>query len=432
MSDGGSMFIGGGGMDPAAMMVGMAVGSTMGRQMANTMNNSMQSMQQQGMPGMQQPVMQQQGMPPPAAPPQLMYSVVVNGQTSGPYNMNTLAQMVQNGQLTQQSQVWRQGMSEWAAAGALQELSGLFNPGAAMPQGQMPVQGQMPMQRPPVHVYNEKDYYSLDRLVQFGLGTNVAQQMMTNMNLGIRSMHIPGAGNPMAQPMQAQELQKRTQQMMAQPKPQDIQYYAMIDSVKTGPLRETELAKLINDRKVTNETYIWYAGMGEWAKAGEVPAVLRIVALVPPPPPPEAAFASPPPPPVDTSAPPPPSDTGFASPPPLTDVSMALPPIDSLVPPPVPSPSDMGLAPPLPPVDAAPPPLASEAVMAPPPLPDTSETAFAPPPPPSFDASPPSDINLAPPPLPPDAAFASPPPLASESIMAPPPLDEGSENGKNA
>jgi len=53
----------------------------------------------------------------------------------GPYDMNTLAQMAQSGQLTPQSQVWTQGMAAWAAAGTVQELAGLFAPppGAAPP-----------------------------------------------------------------------------------------------------------------------------------------------------------------------------------------------------------------------------------------------------------------------------------------------------------
>ena|GEM_PF-2634398 len=66
----------------------------------------------------------QQGMQQNAA----LYNIAVNGQTMGPLNMNALAQMARNGQLTSQTQVWRQGMPGWAAAGTVQELSGLFAP----------------------------------------------------------------------------------------------------------------------------------------------------------------------------------------------------------------------------------------------------------------------------------------------------------------
>ena len=119
MGEGGAMNMGGGGMNPAGMMAGMMMVGAVAGQMGGMMNNMMQ--------GMQQP---QQGAQPPASgmppPPLVQYNIAINGQTTGPFDMNTLAQMAQNGQLTPQSQVWKQGMAGWAAAGTVQELSGLF------------------------------------------------------------------------------------------------------------------------------------------------------------------------------------------------------------------------------------------------------------------------------------------------------------------
>jgi hypothetical protein len=40
--------------------------------------------------------------------------------------MQRLAQMAQGGQLTPQSQVWKQGMAGWSAAGTVEELVALF------------------------------------------------------------------------------------------------------------------------------------------------------------------------------------------------------------------------------------------------------------------------------------------------------------------
>ncbi|WP_338410585.1 SPFH domain-containing protein, partial [uncultured Flavobacterium sp.] len=103
---------GGGGMNPAGMMTGMMMGGAMGNQMAGMMNNMGQNMQQQ------------QNTPPP--PPKIAYSVSINGQTSGPFNLQELQQMVQNGQLQQNTHVWKQGMSGWEVAGSVQELANLF------------------------------------------------------------------------------------------------------------------------------------------------------------------------------------------------------------------------------------------------------------------------------------------------------------------
>jgi membrane protease subunit (stomatin/prohibitin family) len=104
---------GGGNMNPAGMMTGMMMGGAMGGQMANMMNQMGQNMQQQ------------QNTPPP--PPQIQYNISLNGETSGPFNLQQLQQMVQSGQLTKETYVWKQGMSAWELAGNVSELSSLFN-----------------------------------------------------------------------------------------------------------------------------------------------------------------------------------------------------------------------------------------------------------------------------------------------------------------
>jgi len=113
---------GGGGMNPAGMMTGMMMGGAMGNQMAGMMNNMGQNMNQQ------------QNTPPP--PPQIQYSVSVNGQTAGPFNWQQLQQMVQNGQLQKNTHVWKQGMAGWEIAGNVQELISLF--GAVPPPSPPP------------------------------------------------------------------------------------------------------------------------------------------------------------------------------------------------------------------------------------------------------------------------------------------------------
>jgi hypothetical protein len=104
--------IGGGSMNPAGMMTGMMMGGAMGNQMAGMMNQMGQNMNQQ------------QNTPPP--PPTIAYSVSINGQTAGPFNLQQLQQMVENGQLTPNSHVWKQGMAGWEIAGNVQELGNLF------------------------------------------------------------------------------------------------------------------------------------------------------------------------------------------------------------------------------------------------------------------------------------------------------------------
>lgn len=73
--------------------------------------------------------------------PNVQYMVGVNGQQAGPFNWQQMKQLVQQGQLTAQSYVWKQGMPQWALAGQVMELQPLF--ASAMP----PMPG-MPPQMP--------------------------------------------------------------------------------------------------------------------------------------------------------------------------------------------------------------------------------------------------------------------------------------------
>ncbi len=106
------------------MSEGMGMGLGFG--MANQMMNQMNQQNQQNNQNNQQ---NNQNMPPPP-PPMSQYFVSVNGQQTGAFSMQQLAQMVQAGQLTQQSHVWKQGMAAWLTAKEVPEVMNLFH---AMP-----------------------------------------------------------------------------------------------------------------------------------------------------------------------------------------------------------------------------------------------------------------------------------------------------------
>lgn len=115
----GDVNIGGGGdgtgFNMAAMMASMAVGGAVGQNIAGAMNNMMGGINQQATPG---------AVPPPI--PTVAYHVAVNGQATGPFDISVLAQMATTGQLTADSLVWKNGMAQWAKAGAVDELKNLF------------------------------------------------------------------------------------------------------------------------------------------------------------------------------------------------------------------------------------------------------------------------------------------------------------------
>ena len=103
---------GGGGMSPAGMMTGMMMGGAMGGQMSNMMNQMGTNMNQQANTPPQIPTVQ--------------FMLAVNGQQSGPYTIQQLQQLQQQGQFTVNTHVWKEGMANWELAANVAELSGVF------------------------------------------------------------------------------------------------------------------------------------------------------------------------------------------------------------------------------------------------------------------------------------------------------------------
>ena len=104
-----------GGINLASAMASMAVGGAVGQNIAGSMNNMMS--------GMNQPI-QQTVTPPPLN--NTIYYVAVNGQATGPFDMNTLSQMVVQRILTKDTLVWKEGMQNWTKVVSIEELKNLF------------------------------------------------------------------------------------------------------------------------------------------------------------------------------------------------------------------------------------------------------------------------------------------------------------------
>ncbi len=106
-------------------------------------------------------------------------------------------------------------------------------------------------------------FFSIDRLVEFGMGMAMAQQMVQTMNYAMNNMQVPGVDHKM------------------QNTPQTI-FYVIIDGKQAGPFSESEMGRLVADKKITSSSYVWKPGMSNWLTADKVPDVLKIVALNPP------------------------------------------------------------------------------------------------------------------------------------------------------
>lgn len=98
----------GGGINPASMMAGIAVGGTIGQNIAGAMNGVIQKIN----PTKTEP--EASVTPPPI--PQVKYHVAINGSAEGPFDLATIKNMIGEGKLSGETLVWKQGMEGWVKA----------------------------------------------------------------------------------------------------------------------------------------------------------------------------------------------------------------------------------------------------------------------------------------------------------------------------
>jgi len=113
---------------------------------------------------------------------------------------------------------------------------------------------------------DDNHFFSIDRLIEFGLGMGMARQMINVMNESMQSMYVPGSIQSMPNPVAQQQI-----------------YYVALEGKPVGPLNDSELSQLISQKKVDKNTLAWMPGMATWLPIEQIPAVLKIVALTPPP-----------------------------------------------------------------------------------------------------------------------------------------------------
>lgn len=106
----------------------------------------------------------------------------------------------------------------------------------------------------------DKDFASIDRLLEFGMSMAIAQQMVSTMNTVMQESRVAGVESVVKHPLS---------------KP----YYAVVNGAQVGPLSEVEISQLISDRKVTTDTLVWKVGQISWDRAVNIPEVNKLILL---------------------------------------------------------------------------------------------------------------------------------------------------------
>lgn len=111
------------------------------------------------------------------------------------------------------------------------------------------------------------DFYSVDKLIEFGVSSSAANNLIDQMNQAFDAMQVPGI-NTMPSKNNSFSLEEI--------------YHVVLDGKASGPYLLTEVARLIDDNRITKESYIWKPGMRTWDYACNFPEILRLIAISPP------------------------------------------------------------------------------------------------------------------------------------------------------
>lgn len=109
------------------------------------------------------------------------------------------------------------------------------------------------------------DFSSIDRLVEFGMGLTLAQQMVNTMNHTMDSMKVPGVSTSTTGRLDNEH--------------PGTQWYVVVEQRQAGPLSDAEMEKLVSDGLILDNTLIWKPGMTAWKQARDIAEINRIFLL---------------------------------------------------------------------------------------------------------------------------------------------------------
>lgn len=95
-------------------------------------------------------------------------------------------------------------------------------------------------------------FNSIDKLVEFGIGMSMAQQMMSIMNQSMNQMQTPQF--------------KHTDVPIIK----DKQYHVILNDIPQGPLSKNQILIHLNNGDLNDENLIWCDGMSGWSKIKDV------------------------------------------------------------------------------------------------------------------------------------------------------------------
>lgn len=114
------------------------------------------------------------------------------------------------------------------------------------------------------------DFSSIDRLVEFGMGAALAQQMVNTMNNTMANMQTPGINTGVITDLTKSK---------AQGADAAERWFAVVENRQAGPLSLIEIDQLVKKNLIVEATLLWSSGMAGWQKACDIPEINKYLLL---------------------------------------------------------------------------------------------------------------------------------------------------------
>ena len=110
---------------------------------------------------------------------------------------------------------------------------------------------------------DDNSFSSIDRLVEFGMGMAIANQMISTMNTCIAGMRVP-----------AREIRLCRQR--------GFYYFVVNGNAQVGPCEESELADYVKIGSLRQDSLMWRQGLSGWVFARDLPEINKLFMLIKP------------------------------------------------------------------------------------------------------------------------------------------------------
>lgn len=121
------------------------------------------------------------------------------------------------------------------------------------------------------------DLSTIDKLVEFGMGTALATQMIQTMNQAMAQSRVAGVNTAvnMATPQPVGACQATATVESS------VGYFAAVNGSQAGPLTDEEVQLMIGRDLIGCDTLMWRAGMTGWKVAKDIPEIYKLILLKP-------------------------------------------------------------------------------------------------------------------------------------------------------